>query len=76
MALVAPDSECMPTVKWFISTIQKRGRSLVRAMNSLLPTSIAVSEAVSDDDARYSVTGKRYIYKAMTAVQSPFSSSI
>ena len=50
--------------------------SLVRAMNSLLPTSIRIlsAEAVSDDfHARYSVTGKRYIYKVTTAaVQSPF----
>ena len=50
--------------------------SLVRAMNSLLPTSIRIlrAEAVSEDfHARYSVTGKRYIYKVTTAqVQSPF----
>ena len=50
--------------------------SLVRAMNSLLPTSIRIvsAEAVSEDfHARYSVTGKRYIYKVTTAaIQSPF----
>lgn len=50
--------------------------SLIRALNSLLPTSIRIIEVeeVGDDfHARYSVIGKRYIYKVTTSqVQSPF----